>query len=91
MPHQDRSQVVDLNPYDQPLSHESPGQRYERLASEGATLARLVGLNLTPRGREALAVLIGETEAWWHVSGHSLDMTGLLAMLSKLSKFKNLT
>lgn len=61
---------MSLNPFDDENKKpvEAPGQKYQRIAGEIAEAGILIGLNLTPRGRDALAEVIGELDAWWRVN-----------------------
>lgn len=57
---------VSLNQYEEPVA-KSPGQKNQEIAdllAEGAQW--LLGLHLSPKGREALAILYGEVSQWYN-------------------------
>lgn len=63
----------------------APGERYATLAAEISEGARLFGLNMTPQGQTALAVLIQEVEDWWVTSDGARVVRFVIRMLPKLS------
>jgi hypothetical protein len=64
-----------------PPALEAPGERYMRLAAEGAEIAAIVGLHVTERGTTALAILIQECEDWWRVNKNAKALSSSLALL----------
>jgi hypothetical protein len=75
---------MSLNPFEEQRAP-SPGERYQAMAAEAAEAARLVGLNLSPGGVNALAVLLGEAEEWWLHSDGARVVRFAIRMLPKIS------
>ena len=71
------------NPYQEPVL-ESPGVKYQHLADSASAYGTLLGLNLTEKGKTALAVLIQETEDWWRTSNNARDIQSILGLLHRL-------
>ena len=50
-------------PFQEPHT-ESPGEKYQKQASEAADFMRLFGFNMTLRGVNALAILLAEIDPY---------------------------